>query len=311
MVSILTPVFNAARHLSTCVASIEAQTYTDWELLLIDDGSTDGSGALCDAFADKDPRIRVFHTEHQGVAAARQLGIEQARGEYSIHVDADDWIEKQMLAAMVSTLRAENADVVVCDFFMDKNGTSRRIRQQLSPDSDAVAVVGDILCGKMHGSLCNKLIRHALYGQYALRFTPGVNLCEDALLCIRLFQCPIIYRHADHAYYHYVDHGEASMARKYDARMYASKQKYLEAVATICPPPLRPLLDAQRRSNELTAMLHHIFSAETAYRKGVRLHLSDLTLRNIGMRGRLFVLAYALGAPSISDRLNRQHGTRR
>lgn len=92
LISIIVPVYNAAPYLDQCIQSILAQTYTDFELLLINDGSTDQSGAICDQYALQDARIQVFHQQNAGVSAARNLGLDHAKGEWITFVDSDDWI---------------------------------------------------------------------------------------------------------------------------------------------------------------------------------------------------------------------------
>lgn len=96
-ISVIVPVYKAEAYLHRCVDSIIAQTFTDWELLLVDDGSPDRSGDICDEYASKDARIRVFHKENGGVSSARQKGLDEAIGEYTIHADPDDWVEPTML----------------------------------------------------------------------------------------------------------------------------------------------------------------------------------------------------------------------
>lgn len=93
-ISVIVPVYNVEKYLSRCIDSILAQTFTDFELLLIDDGSKDKSGNICDEYAKKDSRIRVFHKENGGVSSARNLGLDNAEGEWILFVDADDWIEQ-------------------------------------------------------------------------------------------------------------------------------------------------------------------------------------------------------------------------
>ena len=92
-ISVIVPVYNTAKYLHRCLDSILQQSFKDFEVLLVDDGSTDNSGEICDEYAAKDSRVRVFHKENGGVASAREIGIENAVGLYSIHVDSDDWTE--------------------------------------------------------------------------------------------------------------------------------------------------------------------------------------------------------------------------
>lgn len=93
LISVIIPVYNVEKYLRRCVESVMLQTYKDIEILLIDDGSTDGSGQICDELAYKDRRIHVFHKENGGVSSARNLGIERACGDYICFVDSDDWID--------------------------------------------------------------------------------------------------------------------------------------------------------------------------------------------------------------------------
>ena len=100
-VSVIVPVYNAERYLERCVNSIFAQTFTDYELILVDDGSTDGSGKMCDDYAQSNPQVCVIHQANQGVSAARQKGLDAANGQYVIFADPDDWVEPTMLEELL------------------------------------------------------------------------------------------------------------------------------------------------------------------------------------------------------------------
>ena len=118
MVSVIIPVYNVEKYLEECVDSVLAQTYTDWEAILVDDGATDSSGRMCDAYAAKDPRIRVIHRENGGLSAARNTGLKAARGEYVYFLDSDDYIEPDTLALLLETAEREQADVVFFDGYV-------------------------------------------------------------------------------------------------------------------------------------------------------------------------------------------------
>lgn len=98
-ISIIIPVYNSETHLDTCIQSICRQSYTDFELILVDDGSTDRSASICDGYASKDTRIRVLHQANAGVSAARNKGIDNARGEWLTFIDSDDYVEPGYLAS--------------------------------------------------------------------------------------------------------------------------------------------------------------------------------------------------------------------
>lgn len=111
LVSIIVPVYNTRNYLKPCVDSIRAQTYTNLEVILVDDGSTDGCGKLCDAFALEDPRIQVTHQENSGVSSARNAGLDLARGAYIYFVDSDDRVAETMVEESVAVMEAENCDL--------------------------------------------------------------------------------------------------------------------------------------------------------------------------------------------------------
>lgn len=204
MISIIVPVYNAEKKLRKCVGSILSQTYSDLELLLVDDGSKDESGEICDEYAAKDSRVRAFHKLNGGVSSARNLGLSKAIGEYVIHCDADDFIEPEMLQALISTAVEEAADMVYCDFYEDRNGLVTQIPQS-SEDASAKGLIHAMLSQKAHGSSCNKLIRRSLIEDSGLQYNEKFTCYEDLFFNIQLLlrypKARIAY--LPKAYYHY------------------------------------------------------------------------------------------------------------
>lgn len=133
-VSIIVPVYNAEEHLKECVDSVLAQTLEEFELILIDDGSTDKSPEICDEFA-KDPRIRVIHKENAGPGEARNTGLEAATGEFIGFVDADDFVSPNMFKLLYEAAEKENADLAICDFIAQKKDSSLNIKSDNSGDN--------------------------------------------------------------------------------------------------------------------------------------------------------------------------------
>ncbi len=119
LISIIIPVYNVADYLDACVTSVICQTYSQWELLLVDDESTDGSSTKCDEWAEKDHRITVIHNQHGGPAVARNTGIGVAHGEYLYFMDSDDWIEPDTLEYMLERMRQYDVDIVGCGVYFD------------------------------------------------------------------------------------------------------------------------------------------------------------------------------------------------
>lgn len=114
-ISVIIPVYNAEKYLEKCVNSLLKQTYGDLEIILIDDGSKDGSGALMDGYAEKDERVTVVHKENGGVSSARNLGLQKARGEYIAFIDADDYVANDYFEVLYSEALSSGADIVCCD----------------------------------------------------------------------------------------------------------------------------------------------------------------------------------------------------
>lgn len=113
-ISVITPVYNVEKYIHRCIDSILAQTFSDFELILVDDGSPDRCGVICDEYAAKDDRIVVLHQENRGQAAARNRALDMARGEYIAFVDSDDWVHPRFLEVLLSNAREQQADVSVC-----------------------------------------------------------------------------------------------------------------------------------------------------------------------------------------------------
>ena len=116
LLTVIVPCYNMEKHVDKCISSIVGQTYTNLEILLIDDGSTDNTGNICDAWQEKDQRIRVIHKKNEGLSCTRKAGAENATTEYIAYVDADDWIDANMYTDMMSALLSTGSDIADCDF---------------------------------------------------------------------------------------------------------------------------------------------------------------------------------------------------
>ena len=200
-ISVIVPVYKAEAYLHRYVDSILAQTFQDFELLLVDDGSPDRSGEICDEYAKMDKRVRVFHKENGGVSSARQCGMDNALGEYAIHADPDDWVEPDMLEELYKKAKESDADMVICDFYYEfKNGT-KYAKQRPTLLNHKVVLRG--LLQQLHGSCCNKLVRRACYSDFKIQFPLGLSFCEDLFVNICLLSHEIKVGYLAKAFYHY------------------------------------------------------------------------------------------------------------
>jgi glycosyltransferase involved in cell wall biosynthesis len=200
-VSVIVPVYKAERYLRKCVDSLLGQIFTDFEILLIDDGSPDCSGKICDGYAAHDVRVRVIHQPNSGVSVARQHGLKQAIGEYVIHADPDDWVEPDMLQSLYEKAIEEDADMVICDFFV--NYPHRQDYMKQEPSNLNHQTVLRNLFQHLHGSCWNKLIRRSCYDKYQIAFDPELSFCEDLYCNASLLIFPLKVSYLPKAFYHY------------------------------------------------------------------------------------------------------------
>lgn len=219
-ISVIVPVYKAEKYIHRCIDSLLVQTFKNFELLLIDDGSPDNSGKICDEYARIDSRVRVFHKGNGGVSSARQYGLEHAVGDYVIHADPDDWVESEMLQELYNKAISENADMVICDYYVNTNGKSKR-HSQLIKLKDSNVVLSGILDGSIYGSCWNKLIRRSFIRNNNIHFHKDINVCEDRQFIIEtLLQKPKI-EYISKAFYHYcTDVNDNSLVRS--GKKYAS-----------------------------------------------------------------------------------------
>lgn len=187
LISVIVPVYNVAAWLPRCVDSVLAQTYQNLEILLIDDGSTDASGEICDAYAEKDPRIRVIHKKNGGLSSARNAGLDVSNGQYLGFVDSDDWIEPEMYAQMLALMERNEAQLV-CAGRYDVDGDTGRKTIGLCPKRQE-CITGEELAGRIFlwdhcdSSACDKLYRRELFD--GIRYPEG-KTCEDVPVTYRL-----------------------------------------------------------------------------------------------------------------------------
>ena len=182
-VSIIIPVYNAEATLRRCVNSVLKQEYADFELLLVDDGSRDASGAICDEFAAMDGRVRVIHKPNTGVSDTRNTAIEQARGAYLQFLDSDDWITPDATRLLVRTAQTHSCDLVIADFY---RVVGERVSHKSGIGEDGVLTREDYAAHMMesparfyYGVLWNKLYRRDIVMEHSLRMNPEIQFCED------------------------------------------------------------------------------------------------------------------------------------
>lgn len=211
LLSIIVPVYDVERYLPKCIDSILAQTFTDFELILVEDGSPDDCPALCDAAAAKDTRIRVIHQKNGGLSAARNAGLDAARGEWIGFVDSDDYIAPEMYEALYHAVQSTGADLALCDYAeVDETGAPCppmhiSLAEQVFTGQELLKNATDT----MIQPAWNKLYRRAIFAQ--LRYPEG-KLNEDLFLipevCLQIQKAVVVPK----ALYYYVQRGGSIMS---------------------------------------------------------------------------------------------------
>lgn len=180
-ISIVIPVYNKKRYLSDAVRSVLNQTFTDFELLLIDDGSTDGSGAICDRLSDSDDRIKVYHTANHGVSAARNYGIKKAVGKYIGFIDADDTVDRTFLAKLYTPMKEKTSVLATCGYYEVRNGKKiiHDFKDYGSGDAVFELLRQDMLCILWNKLFVRENIKHL--------FDESISTCEDSVFCTQYY----------------------------------------------------------------------------------------------------------------------------
>lgn len=186
MLSIIIPVHNASAFLPRCLGSIIAQSATDWEAILVDDGSTDESFKICNAFASKDSRFSVLHQKNRGVSVARNTGLQMARGEWITFVDADDILPENAIITLLDHLNEGDFDLIIGGYEIFDSIDIRtywideRLTRILDRDS-AISLMYEPLYYKYLGYICGKVFKAQMIRDNGLQFNPGISFNEDRL----------------------------------------------------------------------------------------------------------------------------------
>lgn len=234
LISVIIPVYNAERYLSKCLDSIIGQTYTNWEAILIDDGSPDNCGEICDEYAEKESRFKVIHQKNGGVSVARQTGLDNATGDYIIHCDPDDWIEPTMLEDMLNCATSHEVDMVICDTITHMDNSITTSHHDIKEQITSKELQNEIINLRIHGALWNKLIRKECIGN--IRFTPSnISYCEDELFLVRLLSKELNICYLPKGLYHYVHHKNSLSSP--NLRRISSRMTVLEELRKIVSSP--------------------------------------------------------------------------
>ncbi|RHJ58017.1 glycosyltransferase family 2 protein [[Ruminococcus] lactaris] len=242
MISVIVPVYKVEKYLQKCVSSIQNQTYGDIEIILVNDGSPDNSGKICDELAKKDSRIKVIHQKNQGQAVARNLALDIAKGEYITFVDSDDTVNPRMLELLVSILKKNEADIAIC-------GHRVVYEESYNESEDKKVCIEEVLdkeklwqeiFGRLNNAVWNKMYISSKIGD--LRFPKGIVHGEDLIFNLEyLIKCEkgVI---TNAPLYNYLQHKDSVTGSDFtEKKLYEidSKDRALHIVEEYAPEQLK------------------------------------------------------------------------
>lgn len=253
--SVIIPVYNAESYLARCLDSLLAQTFTDFEAILVDDGSTDGSAALCDGYAEKDHRFHCIHKENGGHTSARQAGLRQAVGTYVAFVDSDDWIDPAMYRTMCGAAKDTGADMVCCNYtavtpkgdilcrasFPEGLYEKAQLEEQVYP---RMLYSGTYFTYGAAPNLWNKLFRRELLTKNLYPVPLSVKLGEDALVSyICLLESSRVYFCGD--FFYYYQSTASSLTHNMDENRLRENRTLFDAFLGIIDLSVYPCMERQ------------------------------------------------------------------
>lgn len=289
VVSIVIPVYNVEKFLDHCVQSLTQQTYSNLEIILVDDGSTDASAEICDRWAAQDSRIRVVHKEYGGVADARNAGVDACTGQYIVFVDADDHVHPEYVSYLYDLKLQNQADIAVCEFRYETTA-GKAINSFLDDGSVCVLNQHDALKAMCDGVLLSNSVWAKIYPRAyfdGIRFPVG-HIFEDVAVTYQLFlkaQTVVIGRRA---LYHYIRHNNSIMTSAFnfnrlDSITFAEQmsEAILKHWPDLLPVTQKRLYDSyvccwrsavlsRQKSREMDLMLDDLYAKVKAVRGTVR-----------------------------------------
>ncbi len=235
LISVVVPVYNVEKYLRRCFESIVSQTYTNLEIILVDDGSTDGSGTLCDELQKSDDRVLVIHRENGGLSAARNSGMKAANGTFIVFWDSDDWVEPNILETAINQQNENNCDIVVWGYSADFVDTQETVLKMSITDMENTTFVKGAPFHNMEsflgviGYAWNKLYKIDVLKTNGLFFTEGLSLIEDIIFNAKVFQKVHTVSFIRAIGTHYIQRLRETLGNKYYPDYIYLKQKALNS----------------------------------------------------------------------------------
>lgn len=233
LITVIVPVYNVIEYLDKCIQSIINQTYKNLQIIIIDDGSNDGSGELCDYYANNDTRIEVYHKENGGVSKARNYGYYKARGKYITFLDGDDWIDKEMIENLYLALIRSKTDLSICDFYYEYD--KKTVVKDVLYNQPVIINQYDLFLLAINpvyvgGFICNKLFKKEILDKISRKgdlFKNDLFYCEDLLLTCQYISLIESAIYLSKPLYHYKQRvGSATLDYSYNPKILSLCKAY-------------------------------------------------------------------------------------
>lgn len=232
-ISIIVPVYKVEQYLRRCLDSIVAQTFTDWECILIDDGSPDNSGAICDEYVAKDNRFSVIHQKNQGVSAARNAGLDAAKGDWVGFVDADDWIDKDMYDSAIYAGNINKAEIVMFGVFDEYKNKQKTFCPKLNLTDKELLIKSFPKYPNYLNYPVNKIFNTKLIKENNIKYPQGIKICEDLLFNLYCFFYANSFYQIKKSFYHYNHCNEFSTMNNYSINYFYDKCLVAERIESL------------------------------------------------------------------------------
>lgn len=260
VVSIIMPVYGVERYIAKAIRSVQSQTYIDWELIVVNDGTKDKSRDIAESFAKSDSRIKIVDKQNGGLSDARNVGLAHASGEYVLFFDSDDWLEPSILSKLVRKLKVSDADFVVCGYyidFVDDEGNELRsiVKDSIPTNAKSAGEYFDLMERYMNFAW-NKLYRHDFLRQHNLLFEKGLWLIEDCEFMSRVLQCKPKISYLPFAGYHYIQRPESTLSKAFNNQVIEFMRRKMSLY--------KPYLSSLGASEEVATKIYEDMRAYTS-----------------------------------------------
>lgn len=304
-VSVIMPVFNAVKTLNRAIESFRNQSFEDFELIAVNDGSTDNSLDILNQLSNHDSRIIVLNKPNGGVASARQAGMDQARGEFFIHADSDDWVESNMLEEMVQYADKHKYDILIADYYVDRIDCNTEIVRQSPKSFASLEVLYSIYAKELFGSLWHKLIKKSAYDKAQAHFIEGLDYCEDKLLLTMILKDEKLrIGYINKPFYHYVM-TYSSLTRRITKKSFVNLQTFNKLYPSYLPEDSRydDIIAQDILDEFVVGFVNDIYSEKEIRREFDK--VSDLAFKTRSLRWYAGYLCIKFGFYSMAHKLIR------